>query len=79
MLRYRVPSGCAHSAFYAYTYNAPLPVTLVDYRAFCRPEGVELSWLVAAERDMVAYRVERQVPGQDKRELVGELPSQDEG
>jgi len=74
--RYEVASGCAHSAFYPFTYAAPLPVTLVSYRATCAGGRVSIQWATAVEADLEAYLVERALPGRTDYEPVAYIKPQ---
>lgn len=74
--RYEVATNCAHSAFYPYTYAAPLPVTLVSYRATCAGGRVSIQWATAVEADLEAYLVERALPGRTDYEPVAYIKPQ---
>jgi len=74
--RYEVRDNCAHAAFYPYTYAAPLPVTLVSYRATCVGGLVSIQWSTAVEADLEAYLVERALPGRTDYEPVAYIKPQ---
>jgi len=74
--RYEVRNDCAHDAFYPYTYAAPLPVTLVSYRATCAGGRVSIQWATAVEADLEAYLVERALPGRTDYEPVAYIKPQ---
>jgi len=74
--RYEVRDNCSHSALYPYTYAAPLPVTLVSYRATCAGGRVSIQWATAVEADLEAYLVERALPGRTDYEPVAYIKPQ---
>ncbi len=72
-------TGCAHAAFYPYTYAPPLPVTLVSYRAACAGGRVFIQWASAVEADLEAYLVERAIPGRMEYEPIAYVKPQLKG
>jgi hypothetical protein len=48
---------------------APLPVTLVSFKAAAQAEGILLSWAVAHEQGMSDYTVERSTDGRSFRQV----------
>ena len=73
------PFGCAHVAFYPYTYAPVLPVTLVSYRAACAGGRVFIQWASAVEADLEAYLVERAMPGRMEYEPIAYVRPQLKG
>jgi hypothetical protein len=53
----------------------PLPITLYEIRAAKKTGGIEVSWKVAAESNMVKYEVERSTDGRNFTK-IGEVASQ---